>query len=69
MSLKSVYKTIVASSTAFVATAVYAHPGHEPEDWPHALAHELMSPRGILVLLLLAGVVGLRIYLRRKDNE
>jgi hypothetical protein len=47
-------KRATAMSFAFAAsTAALAHPGHEPEDLLHAIAHELASPRGILALLIL----------------
>ncbi|MGL4231749.1 MAG: hypothetical protein ACRDAM_21315 [Casimicrobium sp.] len=36
-----------------ISAAASAHPGHEPENLLHALAHELASPRGILALLIL----------------
>ncbi len=49
--------TLVASVAVMVSMAASAHPGHEPEDLLHALAHEIASPRGLLVLLAL-GVGG-----------
>lgn len=45
-----------ASSVLLLSAASHAHPGHEPEDLIHAVAHELMSPRGIALLLIVAAV-------------
>jgi hypothetical protein len=54
---KNSMRAAVMSFAFAVSTAALAHPGHEPEDLLHALAHELASPRGILALLIL-GVAG-----------
>jgi hypothetical protein len=57
MMTKNSMRTAAMSFALAVSTTASAHPGHEPEDLLHALAHELASPRGILALLIL-GVAG-----------
>jgi hypothetical protein len=46
-----------------------AHPGHEPEDFLHAVAHELASPRGILALIILSIAVGLWLYSKNQKSS
>lgn len=63
-------KSVVVAGSVFVAIAAansaLAHPGHEPEDLIHALAHELASPRGIVALLVLG--VGAVLWLAYKSG-
>jgi hypothetical protein len=46
-----------------------AHPGHEPEDFLHAVAHELASPRGILALIILSIAAGLWLYSKNQKSS
>jgi hydrogenase/urease accessory protein HupE len=57
-----------AFAIAAAAAAASAHPGHEPEDFLHALAHELASPRGILALIILSVAVGLYLYAKNQKK-
>lgn len=49
-------KQLLASAFVVLSGASHAHPGHEPEDLIHAVAHELMNPRAIALLLAVAAV-------------
>ncbi|TAG78439.1 MAG: hypothetical protein EAZ24_01970 [Burkholderiales bacterium] len=46
----------VCVTASLISAATYAHPGHEPDDLFHAIAHELMNPRAIALLLIVAAV-------------
>jgi hydrogenase/urease accessory protein HupE len=54
-------QTAITTATliALTSSVAIAHPGHEPEDLLHALAHEIASPRGIFVLLVIGVGIGL----------
>ncbi len=53
--------TFIGALFALIGSA-HAHPGHEPEDFVHALAHELASPRGILAIIILIVAGALWLY-------
>ena len=59
--MKLIRQTTITTATlmALTSSAAFAHPGHEPEDLLHAIAHEIASPRGIFVLLVIGVGVGL----------
>jgi hypothetical protein len=45
------------ATALLLSSAAIAHPGHEPDDIVHAIAHELMTPRGIFGALAVAAAV------------
>jgi hypothetical protein len=54
---------VFATVSAVLTSTAHAHPGHEPGDIFHAIAHALMSPRTIIFLLIAsAAVVAWRWY-------
>jgi hypothetical protein len=57
-----------AASTTLVSLSAFAHPGHEPEDLLHAIAHELASPRGILALIILSVAAWLWLYAKNQKK-
>jgi hypothetical protein len=68
MNFKSATKSLaLASSALFVGTAS-AHPGHEPDDFIHAITHELASPRGGLALIVLGVGVLMWLHAMKKDR-
>jgi hypothetical protein len=69
MKLQARVRLCVAVSFASIATTnAIAHPGHEPEDLIHALAHELASPRGILALIVLSVAAALWLYSKNQKK-
>jgi hypothetical protein len=65
MKLRIKPTSALSSIGAFALLApTFAHPGHEPDDLLHALAHELASPRGILAIIILCIAAGLWLYAR-----
>ncbi len=64
-------KTTIINTAAVVAALPaisMAHPGHEPDDFLHAIAHELMTPRGIAAVLLI-GAVATGVYLWARSKR
>jgi hypothetical protein len=68
MNVNTRLRTAIGGAALLAAQSSWAHPGHEPEDLLHALAHELASPRGILALILLAAVGVLWKCVKSKDR-
>jgi hypothetical protein len=68
MNFKSALKSAALTSSALIVGAASAHPGHEPEDFIHAIAHELASPRGVLALIVLGVGVLTWSYAKNKDR-
>ncbi len=46
------FTALAALGATSFSTLVLAHPGHEPDEFVHAIAHELASPRGILAIIV-----------------
>jgi hypothetical protein len=69
MNFKSTLKSLALTSSALTVGAASGHPGHEPEDFIHAIAHELASPRGVLALVVLGVGALMWLYAKRKDRE
>lgn len=61
-------QTLAALGATFTTTLVSAHPGHEPDDFVHAIAHELASPRGILAIIVLIVAASLWMYGRKNKK-
>lgn len=59
MKTAHVSRLTVSSLASILPVIASAHPGHEAQDFLHALAHELMSPRGLAALLLIGAIAGL----------
>jgi hypothetical protein len=57
--------TIAWCCSVGVSFAAAAHPGHEAEDFFHAIAHDLMTPRGIGAVCLV-GVAAAWIYVKSR---
>jgi hypothetical protein len=62
------FTALVALGATSFSTFVQAHPGHEPDDFVHAIAHELASPRGILAIIVLVVAVSYWVY-GRSDKK
>jgi hypothetical protein len=58
MKATQVSRLTASSFAALLPVIASAHPGHEAEDLLHAVAHELMTPRGLAALLLVSVIAG-----------
>ncbi len=68
MKFRTTNQAVVLLTSALAVASVHAHPGHEPEDFIHAFAHELASPRGILALIILSAAAALWLYGRSRKK-
>jgi hypothetical protein len=61
--------SVAATTSTLISSIGHAHPGHEPENLFHVIAHALMSPRAIIFLLIAgAAVVAWRCYAKDKSE-
>ncbi len=61
--------SVAATTSTLISSISHAHPGHEPEDVFHAIAHALMSPRAIVFLVVAgAAAVAWRWYAKDKSE-